>query len=451
MATSTEPVLDATQSDEQQLQRQPVQGGASQDDEQQLQLQPVQGGGSPTDQQLQEPPKKKKTKLIRRKKTPARVQVDQEFIKTLAPEQTGTTYNLWYNRFEGGNRGDNFGVNTPAPRRCVIAEDSGYTMGDKNASSFFCIWFARGTCPKGSDCEYLHRLPGPYDMPLPTMDCFGRDKFQDYRSDMGGVGTFNKQNRTLYVGKIHVTDDIEEVVARHFAEWGQVERIRVLTGRGVAFVTYMNEVNAQFAKEAMSRQSLANKEILNVRWATEDPNPAAQKREAQRLEEQAAEAIRRALPADFIAELEGRDPEAKRRRKIEGSHGLQGYEVPDNVWHAQTRQLEGPASAPGQPGQLRQLTAAEQGESIHPANAPAQAAGPPELEWLPHWPPYFQNSTYSREFMHRYNTQKDANNVLRDRLIAAGSIGLIPGSQPQPRDPSKPQKTCLVDYSDDSE
>lgn len=55
-------------------------------------------------------------------------------------------------------------------------------------------------------------------------------------------------NRTLYVGRIHVTDDIEvswllillrpldwrlthsqEVVARHFAEWGQIERIRVLT------------------------------------------------------------------------------------------------------------------------------------------------------------------------------------------------------------------------------
>jgi hypothetical protein len=33
-----------------------------------------------------------------------------------------------------------------------------------------------------------------------------------------------RQNRTIYVGRIHVSDDIEEVVARHFAEWGQVER-----------------------------------------------------------------------------------------------------------------------------------------------------------------------------------------------------------------------------------
>jgi hypothetical protein len=41
---------------------------------------------------------------------------------------------------------------------------------------------------------------------------------------MGGVGSFMRQNRTVYIGRIHVTDDIEEIVARHFAEWGPIER-----------------------------------------------------------------------------------------------------------------------------------------------------------------------------------------------------------------------------------
>jgi hypothetical protein len=106
-------------------------------------------------------------------------------------------------------------------------------------------------------------------------------------------------------------------------------------------VTYTNEANSQFALEAMMHQSLDHNEILNVRWATVDPNPMAQKREAQRVEEQAAEAVRRALPASFVAELEGRDPEARKRKKIEGSFGLQGYEPPDEVWYARTRELEG--------------------------------------------------------------------------------------------------------------
>ena len=154
---------------------------------------------------------------------------------------------------------------------------------------------------------------------------------------MGGVGSFQRQNRTLYIGRIHVTDDIEEIVARHFQEWGQIERTRVLTARGVAFVTYLNEANSQFAKEAMSNQSLDHTEIINVRWATVDPNPAAAKREVRRVEEQAAEAIRKALPAAYVAEIEGRDPEQKKRRKIEGTFGLQGYEAPDDVWYAKEK------------------------------------------------------------------------------------------------------------------
>lgn len=84
----------------------------------------------------------------------------------------------------------------------------------------------------------------------------------------------------------------------------------------------------------MAHQSLDHEEVLNVRWATPDPNPMAQAREARRIEEQAAEAIRRALPAEFVAEIEGKDPEARKRRKIESSYGLSGYQAPDEIHFA---------------------------------------------------------------------------------------------------------------------
>lgn len=67
--------------------------------------------------------------------------------------------------------------------------------------------------------------------------------------------------------------------------------MRVLQYRGVAFVTYIHEVNAQFAREAMSCQSMDNDEILNVRWATEDPNPTTKDIEKRRLEEIGTAAI----------------------------------------------------------------------------------------------------------------------------------------------------------------
>jgi hypothetical protein len=121
--------------------------------------------------------------------------------------------------------------------------------------------------------------------------------------------------------------------------------------------------------------ALDNNEILNVRWATVDPNPLAQKREARRLEEQAAEAVRRALPADFVAELEGRDPEARKRKKVEGSFGLQGYEPPDEVWYSRTKQLEaaggadqGQLEAPDQPLML-EAASSSAAPQLEPGNS----------------------------------------------------------------------------------
>lgn len=329
---------------------------------------------------LTEPAVKKVKKIIRKKKRPARPQIDPALIKSEPPPQTGTTFNIWYNKWSGGDREDKYASQKAAKGRCNVAKDTGYTKADKVSGSYFCLFFARGICkslrlrhlvapdfflkgilcshtisvpgPKGQDCEYLHRLPTIHDLFNPNVDCFGRDKFSDYRDDMGGVGSFMRQNRTIYVGRIHVSDDIEEIVARHFAEWGEVERIRVLNTRGVAFITYSNEANAQFAKEAMAHQSLDHSEILNVRWATADPNPMAQAREARRIEEQAAEAVRRALPEEFVAEIEGRDPEARKRRKLESSYGLEGYEAPDEVHFARGENAVNPRAREGHGEQM---------------------------------------------------------------------------------------------------
>ena len=44
---------------------------------------------------------------------------------------------------------------------------------------------------------------------------------------MGGVGSFQRQNRTLYIGRIKETGtgpETEEVVRRHFKEWGEIEK-----------------------------------------------------------------------------------------------------------------------------------------------------------------------------------------------------------------------------------
>ena len=97
----------------------------------------------------------------------------------------------------------------------------------------------------------------------------------------------------------------------------------------------------------MAHQSLDHSEVLNVRWATADPNPMAQAREARKIEEQAAEAVRRALPAEFVAEIEGRDLDARKRKKIEGGFGLEGYQAPDDVYYARGANAVNPIGRQG--------------------------------------------------------------------------------------------------------
>ncbi|GJN87317.1 hypothetical protein Rhopal_000265-T1 [Rhodotorula paludigena] len=266
---------------------------------------------SATHAPAQPAPAPAKKRMVKRK--PARKQVEEGQIPERQAAQTGQTYNLWYHKWAGGDKYDSMGIQEHAPTRVNIKTDAGYTRADGTGNNYVCLHFARGRCPKGQECTYLHRLPPrQHVLPDASLDVFGRDKHAGYRDDMGGVGSFNRQNRTLYIGRIKETRNTPEVVEEHFSEFGEIERIKILTNRGVAFVTYSSELNAQFAKEAMMHQSLDNEEILNVRWATEDPNPAAQRAEHARVLESGEKALAQALDPEFVQrvreldELEGR-------------------------------------------------------------------------------------------------------------------------------------------------
>jgi len=156
---------------------------------------------------------------------------------------------------------------------------------------------------------FSHRLPTAADdarLPL-IKDIFGRERHASDRDDMSGVGNFNRPCKTLWIGNCQLgsyrakSDDItnpwnesdkafkskgghgesegdwlnkcQEVLARHFGEWGLIERIDVKPKFDCAFISFKHRASAEFAKVAMSEQSLDNGEQLSVRWAHEDPNP----------------------------------------------------------------------------------------------------------------------------------------------------------------------------------
>ena len=71
---------------------------------------------------------------------------------------------------------------------------------------YLCVTSAvccRGICHKGKDCDYLHQLPTEYHEQLltsdHTVDIFGRDKLAGSNMGTKGVGTYDRESKTLYV------------------------------------------------------------------------------------------------------------------------------------------------------------------------------------------------------------------------------------------------------------
>ena len=208
---------------------------------------------------------------------PARVQVEQK--RALQQTEHLGEYNIWYGKYMGENSHERA---PKAATRVCIETDAGLTRADyTSATSWLCLHFARGDCVYGKDCTYRHSAPTEEDESLADAphDVFGRNRHASWRDDMGGTGTWNKECKTLYVGRLYnipKEETITETVVRHFSEFGPLESVRVLKSRGCAFVTYKLRATAEFAKEAMAEQGLDNDEQINVRWAYDDPNPRAQ-------------------------------------------------------------------------------------------------------------------------------------------------------------------------------
>ncbi|CAI1887622.1 hypothetical protein SEUBUCD646_0D00460 [Saccharomyces eubayanus] len=237
----------------------------------------------------------------------AKVQVRESELPSSIPAQTGLTFNIWYSKWSQGLGGNTRFV---SPFALQPQPHSGKTRGDNDGELFFCLFFAKGMCCLGSKCRYLHHIPDEDDVSklslrTEVLDCFGREKFADYRDDMGGVGSFRKKNKTLYVGGIDGAlnskqlkpTQIESRVRFVFSRLGDIDRIRYVEDKSCAFVKFKHQASAEFAKEAMSNQTLllhSDKEWddrkegtgLLVKWANEDPDPAAKKRllEEQKLE-----------------------------------------------------------------------------------------------------------------------------------------------------------------------
>lgn len=231
----------------------------------------------------------------------ARRQVSESDLPSGVPPQNGLTFNVWYNKWSQGGSGHGR-ERFVSPFRLDTRRDPGTTLAGSDAR--FCLYFARGCCVMGPKCTYLHHIPDESDAANAlfsgSSDCFGRQKFAELREDMGGVGSFNSHNATLYVGGISGAlngralkpAQIESRLRFMFTRLGSIERIRYVEDKNCAFVKYRRQLSAEFAREVMMNQTLLlpnDREWdqrlegagLLVKWARDDPNPEAQQQQRQ--------------------------------------------------------------------------------------------------------------------------------------------------------------------------
>jgi hypothetical protein len=360
-------------------------------------------------------------------------------------------YNIWYHKRAGTRRDPK----AQAEHCCDLARDAGKTRATTpgQGAASLCLFFAQGRCALGPNCTHAHRAPTAADERAlgNGVDIFGRERFGRTRADQGGVGSFGRECRTLYVGGLGSGgggkdgQGLEALVRANFETWGDLEYCRVKQqGQGgggcFAFVRYAWRGGAEFAKEAMGNQVLltgrrrgaeagagalggagavaaalkkgsgpqrpaprsasaaaaaaaggGGAAVLNIRWATDDPNPK-QRRWEQRRNERAILAGQVALgmlPEGTVAapqragEARGGHPPAKRARvapaQAEQQQQQQQQQAVARAQYLATavEGLGAPGAYPNTDAQYASVPAAAPAASGAPVAAPPGLAPPP--------------------------------------------------------------------------
>jgi hypothetical protein len=230
--------------------------------------------------------KMKEQQLKEWMKRPARQQV-ADTRRDTAYIEGNYDYNIWYDKYLTDRKEEKEKI--PALHRCNPGLDTGFTKADtqeKEGGAYFCMFFAKGCCSEGVNCRYYHRVPTKenWDKIENLRDVFGRSRFAQHRNDMGGVGTFTKECRSLFVSDLKMVDtanpvkEMVRILYENFSPWGEIEDINYIPAKATCFIRFSHRCSAEFAKEAMMGQSLVGEEILTVKWAYDDPNPMNKKR-----------------------------------------------------------------------------------------------------------------------------------------------------------------------------
>jgi hypothetical protein len=168
----------------------------------------------------------------------------------------------WYRKTAGERKFNP----TKEATRCDLKEDSGYTKGSLAGATHYCLDFAHGRCPNGSDCLKLHQVPHECDDALLSLetDVFGRPREElstawEKRKGQKEDGCNDLENTTLYVGGLLVpvpqksslcggasvkpksrSQLMDDSVRKAFKVFGELYETKLMVDKRVSFLTFMS-------------------------------------------------------------------------------------------------------------------------------------------------------------------------------------------------------------------
>ncbi len=245
-----------------------------------------------TQEQLEQAMKEYEAQLER----PAPIQVTKEQLESKRVDLSGEAYeglyNIWHYKRPGLDKETEDIVKNVF--RCEPSEHVGATRADLAPPPMrFCLFFARGCCSKGSECEYLHRIPDKAHQAHieESHDAFGRPRFGWRGAEL------TTEVRTIRIDNLPSNrPELANRLKYYTGMYGEVAEFSYIPSMNVCFVEYRCRAQAEFAKEALTGNNVGDDECLHVKWyVSTGKHVAVHERNAvQELQDDIAEAKARA-------------------------------------------------------------------------------------------------------------------------------------------------------------
>ncbi|CAN0880164.1 Zinc finger CCCH domain-containing protein 40 [Linum grandiflorum] len=143
----------------------------------------------------------------------------------------------------------------------------------KRNRAHVCSFYIRGECTRGAECPYRHEMPETGELSQQNI----KDRYYGV-NDPVALKLLNKAGempsleppedegiKTLYIGGIDARIS-EQDLRDNFYAHGEIESVKMVTQRGIAFVTYTTREGAEKAAEELSNRLVIKGLRLKLMW-----------------------------------------------------------------------------------------------------------------------------------------------------------------------------------------